>query len=36
MVLSAWGDAGGAADLDGDGTVGASDLTAILAAWGDC
>lgn len=36
VLLSAWGDAGGASDLDGDGNVGASDLTAILAAWGDC
>lgn len=24
------------ADLDGDGTVGSSDLTAVLAAWGVC
>jgi len=33
--LAAWGTCGGCpADLDGDGQVGGSDLTIMLAAWG--
>ena len=28
--------AGGPADFDGNGTVGASDLLALLANWGPC
>lgn len=35
-LLSAWGSTGGAADIDADGTVGASDLAAMLNAWGAC
>ncbi|MEY2715230.1 MAG: hypothetical protein RIT24_1573, partial [Planctomycetota bacterium] len=31
-LLSAWG-AGGVADLDGSGTVGAPDLAILLSAW---
>ena len=33
-MLSAWGTAGTAADLDLDGTVGAADLAVLLSAWG--
>ena len=29
-------EAGCSADLDGDGTVGATDLLALLATWGPC
>jgi hypothetical protein len=38
QALAGWGPctAACAADLDGDGTVGARDLSAILAAWGGC
>ncbi|MFO0001606.1 MAG: hypothetical protein ACK559_10770 [bacterium] len=34
-LLSAWGGTG-AGDIDGDGSVGASDLAAMLNAWGAC
>jgi hypothetical protein len=34
LVLGAWGAAGGAADINDDGTVDAADLSLILAAWG--
>ncbi len=35
LLLAEWGSAGGCpiADLDGDGTVGASDLAILLASW---
>ncbi|MEY2795478.1 MAG: hypothetical protein RIR10_1194, partial [Planctomycetota bacterium] len=33
---ASWGASGAAADLDGDGDVGASDLSLLLAAWGGC
>jgi len=33
ILLAAWGTKGGAADLDGDGSVGGADLTLLLAAW---
>jgi hypothetical protein len=33
LLLGAWGSAGGAADLDGDGSVGAGDLAILLGAW---
>ncbi len=33
MVLSAWGSAGGIADIDGDGIVGGGDLAGLLSAW---
>jgi hypothetical protein len=38
QALAGWGPctAACAADLDGDGTVGARDLSAILSAWGGC
>jgi hypothetical protein len=36
VLLSSWGNAGGAADLDGNGLVDAGDLTAILSSWGAC
>jgi hypothetical protein len=32
-LLAAWGSTGGAADLNGDGTVDARDLTVLLGAW---
>lgn len=32
-LLSAWGEAGGIADVDDDGIVGASDLTTLLDHW---
>jgi hypothetical protein len=32
LLLSNWG-ASGVGDIDGDGTVGAADLSALLAAW---
>ena len=34
--IQAWGAASCPADLDGNGTVGASDLLALLANWGPC
>lgn len=33
IVLDQWGTAGGTADCDGNGIVGAGDLAAILSAW---
>ena len=36
VMLAAWGTAGTNADLDGDGSVGSSDLAVLLAAWGWC
>jgi hypothetical protein len=36
QLLSAWGQAGGRADLNGDGTVDGTDLGALLAKWGNC
>jgi hypothetical protein len=33
VLLGSWGNAGGPADLDGDGTVGSADLTILLGAW---
>jgi hypothetical protein len=37
-MLDAWGAAakGSTADLDGDGAVGAPDLSLLLDAWGAC
>jgi hypothetical protein len=32
MLLSNWGNSG-TGDIDGSGTVGAEDLSALLAAW---
>jgi len=34
VLLAGWG--GASPDLDGDGSVGGSDLGAMLAAWGPC
>jgi hypothetical protein len=31
--MTAWGETGSPADLDGDGEVGAGDLAVMLAAW---
>ena len=37
MMLGTWGACPGCpADLDGDGSVGFADLTALLSAWGPC
>ena len=36
QLLSAWGQTGGRADLNGDGTVDGTDLGALLAKWGNC
>jgi hypothetical protein len=37
LFLCPWVCAGGCpADLDGDGSVGITDLLALLGAWGDC
>ena len=36
VLLSAWGNAGGAEDLNGDGTVGSQDIAVMLSAWGAC
>jgi len=36
MLLDAWGENGGSADLNGDGTVGVSDLLMLIDAWGSC
>jgi hypothetical protein len=33
-MLAAWGSADPAADVDGDGVVGGSDLGMLLASWG--
>jgi Tol biopolymer transport system component len=33
LLIGAWGQTGGAADLNGDGVVGAGDLAALLGAW---
>ena len=33
LLLAEWGAAGGASDLDADGTVGAGDLALLLAGW---
>ena len=35
-ALSAWGSSGGAADVDGDGTVAFGDVLAVLSAFGPC
>ena len=35
-LLAAWGTGNAAADLDANGSVGASDLAILLAAWGGC
>ncbi|NNF42248.1 MAG: hypothetical protein HKN62_04230, partial [Phycisphaerales bacterium] len=35
-VIGAWGTGGGPYDVDGDETVGASDLVDVLARWGVC
>jgi hypothetical protein len=32
-LLGAWGSSGGAADLNGDGSVDGQDLSVLLAAW---
>jgi hypothetical protein len=32
-LLNAWGASGSAADLNGDGTVGAPDLAILLSRW---
>jgi hypothetical protein len=34
ILLGAWGQGGGAADLDGDGQVNAADLAILLDNWG--
>jgi molybdate transport system permease protein len=34
VLLGAWGEFGGVADIDGDGVVAAPDLTRLLSAWG--
>jgi hypothetical protein len=31
-----WGEAGGAGDIDDDGTVGVGDLLTLIDAWGNC
>ena len=31
-----WGSTASAADLNGDGSVGAADITVLLSAWGAC
>ena len=36
LRLSAWGSSGGAADVDGDGTVAFGDVLAVLSAFGPC
>ena len=37
LLLTAWGiDPGGPPDFDASGSVGASDLLALLANWGVC
>jgi hypothetical protein len=36
VLLGAWGNAGGPADLNNNGTVGPEDLALLLGAWGDC
>jgi hypothetical protein len=32
-LLGQWGQKGGSGDLDGNGSVGASDLAIMLSAW---
>jgi hypothetical protein len=34
LLLASWGTTGSDADLDGDGIVGAADLSLLLASWG--
>lgn len=36
ILLSAWGERGGAGDSNRDGRVDAQDLSSLLAAWGNC
>ncbi|MBL9148260.1 MAG: hypothetical protein JNM94_06140 [Phycisphaerae bacterium] len=36
VLLGAWGNAGGPADLNNNGTVGPEDLALLLGAWGNC
>ncbi len=36
MILAGWGSASPTLDLDGDGTVGPSDLPVLFASWGGC
>jgi len=35
-LLSAWGTANAAANLDGSGIVDSADLAILLSAWGGC
>jgi hypothetical protein len=35
-LLELWGTDGAAGDIDGDGTVGVSDLLVMLVNWGPC
>ncbi|MCI0630443.1 MAG: hypothetical protein L0Y44_07295 [Phycisphaerales bacterium] len=35
-VISAWGEIGGAADLNDDGVVNIADLLLLISAWGSC
>ena len=36
LLLGAWGNASGPADIDGSGLVDGADLAALLSFWGDC
>ena len=35
-VVGAWGEAGGPADVNGDGIVNVADILAVVEAWGAC
>jgi hypothetical protein len=35
-VINAWGSPGGAADVNGSGSVDIDDLLAVINAWGAC
>ncbi len=36
VLIDAWGDAGGPADIDDSGTDGVGDMLAMVDSWGAC
>ena len=35
-VIDAWGNSGGDADINGDGSVNVGDLLEVVGSWGPC